>query len=136
MIEPSSSRNPLAYGWPLCLLAAWRLHSHKGLRWGFMSSLHLRTQPSFMSLFYQWTGSLVRSVCRVSHSIRPPRKNHLLVLVKTNQQKQSLLLSSRLVNLCSTTKVCGIFGSSVLSSSYGEQPRSMAIIYVLGHTDQ
>lgn len=42
------------------------------------------------------------------------------------------MVSTSLVIPCSLTKVCGVFSSRDLPSSYGQQPRTMTISYQCG----
>lgn len=56
------------------------------------------------------------------------------ISVKAIQQEKSCIFSSRSTYLCPSTKVYNVFNSRILSSSYGDPWRTMAIIFcnVLG----
>lgn len=53
------------------------------------------------------------------------------IIVKAIQLGETFFFSSRSIYLCFPTKIYGIFNSRVLSSSYGKQPRTMAIIFYI-----
>lgn len=45
---------------------------------------------------------------------------------KASQQGRIFQVSSKLISLCPTTRMCGVFTNIALLSSYGGQPRAMA----------
>lgn len=46
--------------------------------------------------------------------------------MKANHQGGSILVSANLISPCQT-KLCCVFSSKVLTSSYGEQPKALSI---------
>lgn len=87
--------------------------------------------PFLADLYGSMEGlELSKTTADFSHDVACTAPSNIM---KVSQQGDSFLLSSGLISH-PATKVFGVFSNSVLPSSYGVQPRAMAIAYIVRGT--